>query len=508
MNERSIRAAVWLYAVALMLITLGPASVRPETTMPSYLEHLIAFGVSGLLFAAGYPARGMILILWGGTFAAFLECFQIWVPGRHARLIDLITDASGFWVGVAVGLILQGLGNAKRSRDLLDEAACADFDQMPRSNTIVFVINSLTVGGAEHALADLLAYMEHELRNYHVHLVLLDAEKDRHSTPPWVQRHVLNANSSFFWSTVFLIRLLRRLAPAITVSFLNRANCATVIASKILGIPCILSERTHPTGRFGVGLSAFLSKMIMRLTYPSANQIVAVSEGVRADLIVNFGVNVAKICVVHNPIDTDRISTWALEVPSIKVQRPYIVSAGRLVPSKNFQLLIEAYRAAGIADNLVILGEGEARDELEALVSRLGLERRVFLPGHIQNPYPVMRNARMFVSSSNLEGFPNALIEAMALGCPVVATDCDTGPMEILTGKIEEKCADVTFAEFGILVPVNSADMLCKALRMACCDSVRTRYSDLGKKRAHDFSMQSSRDQYWSLIAYQMRSRI
>ncbi len=390
--------------------------------------------------------------------------------------------------------------------NLVDDGACAKIDQMSRSDTIVFVINSLTVGGAEHALSDLLAYMEDELRHHDVHLVLLDAEEDRHPVPPWVQRHVLNANSSFFWSTLSLIRLLRELTPAVTVSFLNRANCATVISSNILGTPCILSERTHPTGRFGSGLGAFLSRAIMRLTYPRSNQVVAVSEGVRADLITNFCVEPSKVCVIYNPIDTDRISERAREAPSIEVLRPYIVSVGRLVRSKNFPLLIEAYRSSGISDNLVILGEGNARDAIETLVSRLGLQERVFLPGHIQNPYPVMREARLFVSSSNLEGFPNAIIEAMSLGCPVVATDCETGPMEILAGKIQGRCTDVTFAEFGILVPVNSVDMLCKALLMACGDGIRTRYSELGKKRARDFSMQSSRDQYWSLIACHMRS--
>jgi glycosyltransferase involved in cell wall biosynthesis len=235
--------------------------------------------------------------------------------------------------------------------NLLDEGTYAETDQMPRSKTIVFVINSLTVGGAEHALSDLLAYMKDELRNHNVHLVLLDAEEDRHPVPPWVHRHILNANSSFFRSTLSLIRLLRELAPTVTVSFLNRANCATAISSKFLGTPCILSERTHPTSRFGSGPSAFLSRLIMRLTYPYANQIVAVSEGVGTDLIANFGVEAGKVRVIHNPIDTDRIVKRALETPSIKVPPPYIVSAGRLVPSKNFRLLIEAYRSSGITDN-------------------------------------------------------------------------------------------------------------------------------------------------------------
>ena len=152
---------------------------------------------------------------------------------------------------------------------------------------IVFIINSLTAGGAEHVLVDLLVRLENHLRDYAVHLVLLDVEQELHSVPSWVQKHVLNANFNFLWSTVSLVRLLQRLAPAVTLSFLNRSNCANVISSKILRYPCIISERTHPTSRFGAGLSAAVTKTIMRLTYPHADQVIAVSEGVRDDLMAN-----------------------------------------------------------------------------------------------------------------------------------------------------------------------------------------------------------------------------
>jgi hypothetical protein len=124
------------------------------------------------------------------------------------------------------------------------------------SQSIVFIINSLTAGGAERVLVDVLAYLEDRLRGYAVHLVLLDVEEELHAVPPWVQKHVLNANFSFFWSTISLTRLLRGLAPAVTVSFLNRSNCANVISSKILKYPCIVSERIYPTGYFGAGLGA------------------------------------------------------------------------------------------------------------------------------------------------------------------------------------------------------------------------------------------------------------
>ena len=375
----------------------------------------------------------------------------------------------------------------------------------PRS--IVFVVNSLTAGGAEHALVDLLADLEDHLRDHTVHLVLLDTEEELHAVPPWVQKHVLNANFNFFWSTVLLARILRELAPGVTVSFLNRSNCANVISSKLLKYPCIISERTHPTSRFGAGLGAVITKAIMRLTYPHADQVIAVSEGVKHDLMTNFGVHGAKIRVIYNPIDTDRICERALDAPGTSVPEPYIISAGRLVPSKNFPLLIESYRSSSISENLVILGEGEERRKLERLVSTLGLDGRVILPGHMQNPYPIMRAARLFVSSSNLEGFPNALIEAMALGCPVVTTDCETGPMEILTGKMRAPCTAVTLAEYGILVPVNSADLLAQAIRIGCRESFRSRYSQRSKERARDFGIRTSIEQYWSVISVVRRPR-
>jgi glycosyltransferase involved in cell wall biosynthesis len=366
--------------------------------------------------------------------------------------------------------------------------------------SVVFVINSLTSGGAERAMIHLLACMEDRLGGTDTHLVLLDCEEERHRAPPWVHKHVLDAHYNLTASITLLTSLLRELSPAVVLSFLNRANCANVVAARILGYPCIISERVHTTSHFATGLVAAINKGIVRLTYRFADHVIAVSDGIRNDLIANYAVPEHKIQVIHNPIDTDQIRKQAEVDPAVCLPDQYILGSGRLVPNKNFRLLIEAYRASGIAKKLVIMGEGSGREELEGLIATLGLQDRVILTGYVKNPFPIIKAARLFVSSSNAEGFPNALVEAMALGCPVVATDCDTGPLEILTGQTTARCSQLTLGKYGILVPVNSVDCLAEAIRTVCRAEIGSLYSHRGRRRAEEFGVRSSVQQYWSTI--------
>jgi glycosyltransferase involved in cell wall biosynthesis len=369
-----------------------------------------------------------------------------------------------------------------------------------QGTSIVFVINSLTDGGAERALVHLIGCMREYLSGFHTHLVLLDREEERHPVPTWVEKHVLDARHSVVTSTIRLFRTLRNLRPAVTLSFLNRANCATVIAAQALGQRCIISERVHTTSHFNSGPMAGANKAMVRLTYRLADKIIAVSQGVRNDLIQHYGIAQRKVQVIHNPIDPAQIRRRASERPEVRLPDRYILGVGRLARNKNFPLLVKAYLASGISDKLVIMGDGEERAALEELVSKLGLGDRVLLTGYVGNPYPILKSARAFVSSSNAEGFPNALVEAMALGCPVVATDCDAGPMEILTQRTAPRCREMTLGAYGILVPPNSVACLASAIRKACSEEIRADYSRRGPERAKDFDVANSVAQYWAAI--------
>jgi glycosyltransferase involved in cell wall biosynthesis len=369
-----------------------------------------------------------------------------------------------------------------------------------RRPRIAFIINSLTGGGAERSLVNLINFARDELAAFDVHLILLDREPERHQVNETVQKTILDARHGLMRSTIQLYRALKQLRPDVTISFLNRSNCANVIAARLLGFPCIISERVHTTSHFG-RKRGFGKKLMVRLFYPLADAIVAVSHNVGRDLIENFGVSAGTISIIGNPISIELIEKSAESDPPFTLPDKFIVSAGRLVPNKNFPLMIQSYHRSGIGLPLIILGEGPARETLSTMANGLGLGNRVMLPGYVENPYPIIRRATFFASSSNAEGFPNALLEAMALGCPVIATDCEAGPAEILGRPTDCKTDTLVPAKYGILVRVNSIDDLAKAMLMMMDEGIRSEYARRSRARAVDFSPGSVVNRYMNLVS-------
>jgi glycosyltransferase involved in cell wall biosynthesis len=189
---------------------------------------------------------------------------------------------------------------------------------------------------------------------------------------------------------------------------------------------------------------------------------VAISEGVADDLVACTGIDRSRISVIYNPIEIFEVLSEAaqpLDDPWFQAgEPPVVLGAGRLTKAKDFPTLIRAFARLRLRHEirLVIVGEGEDRPPLEALIRELGIERDVALPGFVRNPFAYMARARVFASSSAWEGFGNALLEALACGTPVVSTNCSSGPAEILDN-----------GAYGLLAPVGDHVALVDALAQA-----------------------------------------
>lgn len=226
--------------------------------------------------------------------------------------------------------------------------------------------------------------------------------------------------------------------------------------------------------------------------YPRASGIVAVSDGVAQDLCELIGLPRQRIITIHNPVDFPRITALAEEPVDddwFRPGRPPVVAAvGRLYPQKDYPTLLRAFaevRAAREA-RLVIFGEGPDRPSLEALARSLGITKSLRMPGPVANPFAYIRRAAAFVLSSAWEGFPNVLAEALTCGCPVVSTDCPSGPAELLEG-----------GRWGRLVPVSDHRALAEAI-MATLDEPRD--SERLRRRAGELSLDHAIDRYLDLL--------
>lgn len=260
-----------------------------------------------------------------------------------------------------------------------------------------------------------------------------------------------------------LARYLKEHRPTALLAAKDRAIRTAVIARKLSG------ERPRLVGRLGTHLSAALQRKPaplrwfrvwpMRLLYADVDCVVANSDGVADDTRRLTGLPPERVVVIRNPVVTPALDLLVQEPvmhPWFKSGAlPVILGAGRLTVQKDFATLIRAF--ARVREkrpcHLVILGQGNRRAELEALVQALGLGNDVWMPGHVANPYAFMAKAAVFALSSAWEGSPNVLTEALAVGTPSVATDCPSGPREILRD-----------GEFGPLVAVGDDTALAAAI--------------------------------------------
>jgi glycosyltransferase involved in cell wall biosynthesis len=329
---------------------------------------------------------------------------------------------------------------------------------------LAFFLPSLHGGGAERVVLNLAEGFSG--RGFRTDLVLAKAEGHYlDSVAPGVRVVDLKA-PRVLRSLGPLARYLRRERPVVLAAALDHANLVAMAASRlaragtrtVIAVHCTFEKGVH--AKQDVRVRA-LPWLLGRLHH-WADAVVAVSEGVARDVAETAGIPRDRVSVIPNPVITPGLLPAAAEPPAHPwfedTRGPIVLGVGRLVPQKNFPLLIEAFASVDRSADarLVILGEGPERPRLEAEIRRYGLDDRVSLPGFVQNPYACMSRARVLVLSSDYEGLPTVLIESLALGTPVIATDCESGPREILRD-----------GALGALVPVGDARALSDAMAHA-----------------------------------------
>jgi glycosyltransferase involved in cell wall biosynthesis len=295
------------------------------------------------------------------------------------------------------------------------------------------------------------------------------------------------------------IAYLRQVRPAALISVSNSdLNVVAVLARLLAGVSTrlVLNVQTNLSQEFQKlsrgKVKRKLTPQLVRWFFPWADAIVPVSAGVAEDLVSAFGLPKERIQVIHNPIVTSALlerSTRPVDHPWFAPgEPPVVLGVGRLTQQKDFPTLIRAFALVkqSCPARLVILGEGEERPHLEALVRELGVGEDVALPGFADNPYAYMAGASAFVLSSVWEGLPTVLVEAMAVGTPVVSTDCPSGPIEILEN-----------GQYGPLVA--SGDV--RGLADAIVNTLdRPPDTEMLRGRAAEFSAEASAVQYLNVL--------
>ncbi len=305
---------------------------------------------------------------------------------------------------------------------------------------VALFLPTLDGGGAERVMLDLASAFVDDGRV--VDLVLASRRGAYLGEVPEGVRVVDLRRSRVATSLLPLAAYLRRVRPRSLLSTLEHANVLALVVRRLApGVRVVVREANTASRELRGGSAADrILFRAMRWAYPGADALVAVSTGVSRDLTGALGVPPERVHVIHNPVLTARVRRGAeepLDHPWFAAgQPPVVVGTGRLAPQKRFDTLLRAFaRARRRTDcRLVILGEGDERGRLEALARELGVSEEAQLPGFVTNPFPYMARAGAFVLSSAFEGLPNVLIQALSLGTPVVATDCPSGPDEILDG--------------------------------------------------------------------------
>jgi glycosyltransferase involved in cell wall biosynthesis len=359
---------------------------------------------------------------------------------------------------------------------------------------LAFFIPDLSVGGAEQVAITIVNGLAE--RGYDIDLLLSRASGELQSElSDQVSIVELPPSKTPAVGVVAhlpsLVSYLHRRKPAALFPHLEHPSIVCLTINRLLDTDTTVIPTQHSA--FGHEVEAtpkdrIVERVVPHL-YPASDQIISVSEGVADSLVDQTPVDRGDVSVLHNPVDVERIRERASRpVDHDWVEsddRDVVLFVGRHAGQKNLDGWVRAFeRVVDRNPNAraIIAGKGQCREDIVATVERRGLSDVVSLPGYVDNPYRYMAQADTFLLSSRYEGLPTVLIECLSVGCPVVSTDCPSGPREILSD-----------GEYGTLVPVGDVDGLAEAV----CDTLADPPdADRLRSRADDFSPRPVFDEY------------
>jgi N-acetylgalactosamine-N,N'-diacetylbacillosaminyl-diphospho-undecaprenol 4-alpha-N-acetylgalactosaminyltransferase len=364
---------------------------------------------------------------------------------------------------------------------------------------LIFLIPFLAGGGAERVASTLLPYLA---RHFDLTLALLEDQRSYPVTtevPVVAFSESLNSQAAHViripYHILALARLIRRHRAKVVLSFIEQANIINILAACIAGHKAVISQRTNPRQQYeSKGLLGKVISQTSARLYPKADRIIAVSNGIKEIILSNYKLDVRRIAVIPNPVDMASVAKMSKKEPSVALPGDYLIHVGRLnVKTKAHDTLLNAFKKlhSFYPDlKLILVGDGPDKGQIEVMVKDLDLDESVILAGWQENIFAFMARAKVLVLCSRYEGWPNVLVEAMACGCPVVATDCQTGPREILGDN-----------EYGLLVPVDDPNALALSMEELLTDeSRRTYFQEQARKRAQEFDLEQIGSKYVSLL--------
>jgi glycosyltransferase involved in cell wall biosynthesis len=410
-------------------------------------------------------------------------------------------------------------------REINSDKASKNFHQAEpeyapiQKKKVLLMLWSLHGGGAERMAVRLIENLDP--REFEVKIGLLrrsgeylsEVDPSEVLTPNWDQSEALafddRGNQNIFkiknlirgtlMAPFGFSKILKAFEPDVMISFCKGTSIAVMGATWIYGrkkVKWIVREGNNTTAVIHDELkNPILRKLLMWIThkcFSSADCLLSVSEDLATRLGEEMKSPPRMIQSIHNATDIEMVQKKAEESVFSPTTRPYFIAAGRLHYQKAYDQMIRSYAASNAKDShdLILLGKGPDETKLKELISNLGLESKVHLLGWRENPWAYIAKSEAFLLSSRWEGVPNIMIEAMACGVPIISTDCDFGPRELITNGQE-----------GFLLPVDDTDAMSAAMNELVSNSARRKeMAEASLLRVKDFCVEAIVENYADLI--------